>query len=130
MRLWIVSDLHTDHTPWSPSVVPHHDVMVIAGDISNSHETVLSELSRLQSLTGRPVVFVPGNHDLSGGPLDAFEHAGTGPVIVLPAGQAVVIAGVRFVGATLWTDFEIAGDVHASEAWAARCMPEYQRDHT
>src|SRR5690606_31958333 len=54
-------------------------------------------------------------------------HDGDGPIYVLPAGQSVVIAGVRFVGATLWTDFALSDDVHASEAWAARHMPEYQR---
>ena len=46
---------------------------------------------------------------------------------VLSSGQSVVIGATRFVGATLWTDFGLADDRYASEAWAAKHMPEYQR---
>ncbi|WEJ32746.1 metallophosphoesterase [Devosia sp. SD17-2] len=127
MKIWIISDLHLDHMPWPPPILPDHDVLVIAGDVSNDPAAALSELSRLHAMTQKPIVFVPGNHDLSGGGLDAFEAQVDGPVVVLPAGQSVVIDGFRFVGATLWTDFAIAGDAYASQAWAARHMPEYQR---
>ncbi|WP_131798369.1 hypothetical protein [Devosia elaeis] len=44
---------------------------------------------------------------------------------VLSSGQSIVIGGVRFVGATLWTDFGLADDLYASESWAAQHMPEY-----
>lgn len=133
MKIWIVSDLHLDHSPLTPPQVPDHDVMVIAGDVSNSREDALIELINLRARTHRPIVFVPGNHDLGGGTLDAFYADSESMLLkakgiyVLPRGYDTIIDGVRFVGATLWTDFELAGDVFASEAWAARCMPEYQR---
>lgn len=43
---------------------------------------------------------------------------------VLHSGQSVVIAGCRFVGATLWTDFEIAGDQLPAFSWFNVSMPD------
>lgn len=127
MRLWLVSDLHTNHAPWSPALVPEHDVMVIAGDLSRGLFETLTELDAIQRNTRRPVVLVPGNHDPAGDDLDCFAKARSGDdVHVLSSGQAVVINGVRFVGATLWTDWWLNDAEFASQAWAARHMPEYQ----
>jgi hypothetical protein len=53
--------------------------------------------------------------------LDDFD------VRVLPSGQEAVLAGVRFVGATLWTDFQLREQEWQAQAWAAKHMPEYAR---
>ncbi|GHA19268.1 phosphatase [Devosia pacifica] len=124
MKMWIVSDLHTESCPWQPTKIPPHDVMIVAGDVSNDAFETVRELHALRQ-TGKKVVFVPGNHDIFGSRLNLFTPSLAGPVFILPAGEQVIIDGVRFVGATLWTDFAIADDVYASEAWAARHMPEY-----
>lgn len=125
-RLWIVSDLHTDASPWSPRLVPDHDVLVIAGDVSNSPEAALDEVSKLHRRTRKPVIFVPGNHDHFNGDLLAFHGTGSSwPVYVLSSGEAVVLDGVRFVGATLWTDWCISDKEFAAQSWAARHMPDY-----
>lgn len=131
MKAWIVSDLHCDHMPWTPAAVPDHDVMVVAGDVHDSVIETILELHKIAHWHDRPIVFVPGNHDVFGSTLDAWDSEKprllARDVYVLSAGQAIVVDGVRFVGATLWTDFELAGDVYSSQAWAARHMPEYQR---
>ena len=127
MRLWIVSDLHTNHAPWMPARVPEHDVLVVAGDVSDNGGASLRELHKFHRLTGKPVAFTPGNHDVFDGPLDGFSPQLAGPVFVLPAGQHAIIDGVRFVGATLWSDFLLFDTEFASQAWAARHMPEYQK---
>jgi hypothetical protein len=58
-----------------------------------------------------PIVFVPGNHEFYEGVLQTSlkEMALTASscnVHLLAPGEAV-IAGVRFLGCTLWTDFEL-----------------------
>jgi len=126
VRLWIVSDLHCDASLWSPRVLPDHNVLVVAGDVSNSPENAIGELQRIAQFTPTPIVFVPGNHDLFGAAIDdAFDGLVTGSVHVLRPGAVVIIGGVRFVGSTLWTDWLVNDLEFQAQSWAARHMPEY-----
>jgi Icc-related predicted phosphoesterase len=127
MKIWVVSDLHINHYPWVPSRIPEHDVMIVAGDVSDNTGVTLRELQSLHRRTGLPIVFVPGNHDVFDGPLNGFKPDLRGPIHVLPSGQSIIIDGVRFIGATLWTDWELYDTEFASQSWAARTMPEYTR---
>ncbi|ODT79160.1 MAG: hypothetical protein ABS76_21475 [Pelagibacterium sp. SCN 64-44] len=131
MRLWIVSDLHMDSMYWVPDRIPGHDVMIVAGDIDQAAADTEQVLLMLARWSPAPIIFVPGNHDVMGVGLDAWDCGNEDllarGIHVLSAGQSVVIGGVRFVGATLWTDFGLTNDRYASESWAARHMPEYQR---
>lgn len=126
MKIWVVSDLHCDHYPWTPARVPGHDVMIVAGDLGDGALDAIGELLRIRRRAQGPIVFVPGNHDYFGDGLDRFEDVKVGGVHVLSSGQAVVIDGVRFVGATLWSDWHLFDAEFASQAWAARSMPEYR----
>lgn len=124
MRLWIVSDLHLESLPWVPNRIPDHDVLVVAGDVVPGLADFHQSLSRLRHRTRRPVVGVPGNHEHFGEPLGSFA-AWEGGVHILPNGDTVVIDGVRFVGATLWTDFLLNEREYQAQAWAAKNMPDY-----
>ncbi|UYO00185.1 MAG: metallophosphoesterase family protein [Devosia sp.] len=126
-----MSDLHCDSTFWVPDRIPPHHAMIIAGDVDKAAAETEQTLLMLARWSPAPIVFVPGNHDVMSAGLDAWD-SGNGDLLdrgihVLSSGQTVVIEGVRFVGATLWTDFSLADDVFGSEAWAAKHMPEYQR---
>jgi len=126
MRLWIVSDLHCDSSLWSPATVPAHDVLVVAGDVSNGPDAAIMELFRIGQFTHAPIIYTPGNHDYFGAAItDAFDGLVTGSVHVLRPGQPIVIGGVRFVGSTLWTDWQLRDQEFQAQAWAARHMPEY-----
>lgn len=124
MKLWLVSDLHTDVHSWRPERTPEHDVMVIAGDISDSVDGADLMLRALHIRTRRPIVFVPGNHDFFGQCLGDFGVHIEG-VHVLEPGAAVIIGGVRFVGSTMWTDWQLGDKEFQAQAWAGRHMPEY-----
>lgn len=126
MKLWIVSDLHLNSAPWVPEHLPTHDVLIIAGDVHDSPDDALVELNRLRDLIGTRIVFTPGNHDLFTGELDELDGVDVPGIHVLSCGQVVEIAGVRFVGATLWTDWHLTDSEWASQSAAARSMPEYQ----
>lgn len=126
VRIWITSDLHTDASAWSPQV-PTHDVMVVAGDIADGPSATAAELTRIQAATTKPIIFVPGNHDFCGGRLlpGEFSHANSS-ISILERGGSVIIDGVRFIGATLWTDFGLTDSEFASQRWAISAMPEYE----
>lgn len=130
MMLWIVSDLHIGRGNfWAPKV-PDHDVMVIAGDVAGDHIDTLLSLFAMARWSEAPIVFAPGNHDYFGVELHGWDgenrRLNDAGVHVLSSGQSIVIDGVRFVGATLWTDFGLVDRIYRSESWAARHMPEYQ----
>ncbi|MGQ2909181.1 MAG: metallophosphoesterase [Aliihoeflea sp.] len=123
MRVWIWSDTHTEmQSVRLPDSAPAGmDVLVIAGDLAHADE-VEFELEYLAGRYELPIVFVPGNHEFYVDPHRSFLHRGVAidrdtmqrinaksrswakPVHVLDDSQ-VVIDGVRFLGATLWTDF-------------------------
>ncbi len=108
MKLNILSDLHLGFGAMDR---PENDadVVVLAGDISRHREAVAWAL-RFE----RPVIYVPGNHEFYGSCIEAVTQdlkrlcAGT-RVHVLDDGECV-IGNVRFLGATLWSDFELFGD--------------------
>lgn len=112
MRLWIVSDLHADSTFWVPDRIPGHDVMIVAGDVDKDASETEQTLLMLARWSPSPLVFTPGNHDVMGVDIDAWdcnnEDLLDRGIHVLSAGQSVAVGGVRFVGATLWTDFALA----------------------
>ncbi|MEH3148303.1 MAG: metallophosphoesterase [Methylobacterium frigidaeris] len=127
MRLFPLSDLHLERR--DPAAIPRpsgpFDVLVCAGDVWEGQPG--RGLAVLLDLAGdRPVVLVPGNHEHyapAGDPRTAPDllaalaaeaarlNAGAGRprITLLRHGAATVIDGVRFVGATLWSDWALAG---------------------
>lgn len=130
MNLWVFSDLHERQSFELPFVPSDVDVIVVAGDIADGFEATERWLQSLAQATDIPIILVPGNHEFVGGDygdVAAFARdASTGSVHVLADGRAVVLGGVRFVGATLWTDYAIADDVLAARSWAKANMPDFR----
>lgn len=107
-RIWVLSDLHDDVAPWVWPTPPEHDILVVAGDAMERLPRALAWL-RETAPTTAPIVYVPGNHDCwrlrwprDLGP--AHEQAAGFGIHLLAEGEAVELAGTRFIGATLWTD--------------------------
>jgi predicted phosphodiesterase len=106
MRIRVLSDLHLEFGPFTPPNVPA-DVVVLAGDIVPEHYGI--EWAR-QAFPETPVIYVAGNHEYYAADLEAVlmrtrERAAQLGVHYLERDQ-VVIDGVRFLGTTLWTDFD------------------------
>lgn len=115
MRLYVVSDIHIEFEEFLPPDVDA-DAVVLAGDIGVGTSGV--EWAG-EHFPGLPVVYVPGNHEYYGhdiGIVDRLKAAAPANVHVLD-NDALEYDGVRFLGTTLWTDFEFYGE---SEAWSAR----------
>ncbi|MDQ0083773.1 putative phosphodiesterase [Variovorax boronicumulans] len=110
MKLLILSDLHLEFAPFEPEPNLEFDAVILAGDIhSPAKRAVQWALDRFR---GKPVVYLLGNHEYYDGRLDTTlaeaRREAEGSNVHLLDGDELVIDGVRFLGATLWTDFALA----------------------
>jgi Icc-related predicted phosphoesterase len=113
MRIQILSDLHVDAGGLHrPKLAADVDVLVVAGDFCAGVETGFTTL-RHYVPAATTIVMVAGNHEFYGFGLTAeLKRARTGAAahnIHFLEKDAVVTGGVRFIGATLWTDYELFG---------------------
>jgi predicted phosphodiesterase len=117
MRLLILSDLHREIYPGRDLgidlSVSKPDVVILAGDIASGARGVLWAHETFPTI---PVIYVAGNHEYYQGDIDIGQAAITTTAenfcdrVHFLNGDQVVIGGVRFVGGTLWTDFELYGE--------------------
>jgi predicted phosphodiesterase len=116
VRLYVLSDLHLERQPFTPPPV-QADVVVLAGDISIGTSGV--EWAR-EWADGRPVLYVVGNHELYGhslpGLIDELRAAAAGSSIHVLENDELIVEGVRFLGCTLWSDFDFDGVDRRAEA--------------
>lgn len=114
MKIQIASDLHLDLLPKleGPDLTIIHptdaDVLVLAGDIHDGCQGI----DRFKNWSqGIEVIYVAGNHEFYGhlhGTKQGQMRARAADVGVhFLERNSVVIRGVRFLGATLWTDYRL-----------------------
>lgn len=140
MNIQLLSDLHLEsHPHFLAQPLAGADVLVLAGDIgSYQHNSDLTRLGvpdfGLARFSPRPVheggaawptpvIFVPGNHEYDGLEFDeahqrlrlACERWG----LIWLEQESVVLQGVRFVGCTLWSDFDALSSAAGTPANAA-----------
>lgn len=136
MHAWIFSDLHVDvnaRTPWViPEPRPEHDVIIIAGDICQGLQRGVNWINE-HGFNRKPVIYVPGNHEYYGFDFDAERAAGHRAAAQFPNihvldRDAITIQNVVFVGATLWTDYQLYGErsVDAAMMRAERAMNDHR----
>jgi len=120
MRIQLLSDLHLECEPdFLPSPADDVDVLVLAGDIGSYQEgSLLNDdrfgLTRFSPLQpGAPwsrVLYIPGNHEFDLLDYDAtyarLRDTCTSLGIEWLEGEIITIGTVRFIGSTLWSDFE------------------------
>lgn len=101
MNLWIFSDLHQDFGKFDLPIPDNADIAIAAGDIQND--------GLLASLGNKlPTIFVAGNHEFYGhcygDRMDELRGIPSEQLYVMH-NESVVFGNVRFVAATLWTDY-------------------------
>lgn len=111
MRLLCISDLHLEHGLSFTVPEVEFDVVVLAGDIHSPGRRAVHWAQRESTFGGKPVVLVAGNHEFYGcemaTELREMKKAAEGSNVHVLARGSVVIGGVRFLGCTLWTDFQL-----------------------
>lgn len=121
MKIQLLSDLHLEvHPHYQATPAPDADVLVLAGDIGSYQTGSLLQgeyfgLERFSPLPQFaawpcPVIFVPGNHEYD---MQDWDEAHTRLRRVCDTlgilwleRESVVLDAVRFVGTTLWTDYD------------------------
>ena len=148
MNIQLLSDLHLESNPrFTATPAPGADLLVLAGDIGSYQNGSLLEslniddfgLARFSPLPVSqggaawpvPVFFLPGNHEYDGLDFDA-AHARLRETcerlaMVWLERETVLLQGVRFIGSTLWTDFDalstgqaLSGDITLAHQLKAR----------
>ncbi len=103
MRIQFFSDIHLEFGTFK---LPETDadVIVAAGDVGVG----LQGIEWLVEL-GKPVIYVAGNHEFYAGDIyhtrKLIEAASIGSNVHFLEDSMVEIEGTRFIGSTLWTDF-------------------------
>lgn len=127
MRIRILSDLHLEsRLPWRwPDDRGDYDLVVVAGDIESSCTGAVEALAGL-----RLAVFVPGNHEHFGHILqdnvEAGRAAARGTSIAFLARDVAIVDGVRFIGATLWTDYSLFRTAKPSMIYAGQTLDDHK----
>lgn len=110
-------------------MAPSHvdaDVVILAGDIDLKGRGVKWALETFRV----PVIYVTGNHEFYKGSLghtlEKMRAAAKGTHVHVLERESVVIEGVRFVGATLWTDFRLTGNQPLAQWDAQQRMSDYK----
>ncbi len=120
MRIQLLSDLHLECEPdFMPCAADDIDILILAGDIGSYQEGSrltgndfgLSRFSPLKpAALWKRVLYLPGNHEF-----DSLDYAATYTAlrntcaslgIEWLESEIITIGSVRFIGSTLWTDFE------------------------
>lgn len=133
MLLWVVSDLHLELTRgWdlpTGAARPHFDVLVVAGDLMPRMERGVEWLC--ERVPDRDVIYVAGNHEAYGQDIDIdfkkARAAAAGTRIHVLQNDTITIEGITFVGATLWTDFDLFGNPDHAMAVAGESMNDYRK---
>ena len=126
--LQVLSDLHIEVQALQP-VLTDADVVVLAGDIHSGGRTI--EWVK-QAFPDSPVVLVLGNHDYwdhadINGTLDKARNDAAGTHIHLLENDAVTLAGIRFLGCTLWTDYRLTGNQPLAMIDAQMVINDFKR---
>jgi predicted phosphodiesterase len=126
MKLHILSDIHLEFERFAPPPTAA-DVVVLAGDIWLGPRGVEWAARTFE----RPVLYIAGNHEYYGGhfpnTLTKMRRVAQGSNVSVLDAEQVVLGGVRFLAATLWTDFAITGNAVMAQLAAQQAMTDYSR---
>lgn len=129
MRILLLSDLHLEFGGFrpDPQACAAADVVVLAGDIDNKqHGVAWAKKHFTQS-----VIYVVGNHEHYGNSLGRtpkkLKEAAAGSNVHVLHNESVIIGGVRFLGATLWTDYRLTGNQPLAEFDAMQTMTDFKQ---
>lgn len=128
MNILLLSDLHNEFDRYQPPALAA-DLVILAGDI----DVGVRGVEWAKSVFSGPVLYVPGNHEFYRGylgrTLEKLRGAQTDRVRVLDR-NVVELGGVRFLGATAWTDFAATGNQPAAVALAGQLLNDFRQIRT
>lgn len=110
MKIALYSDLHLEFS--NIFLAPKADLVVLAGDIWTRERGITWALNTFDH---EDIVYVPGNHEFYGQNVttlpEKLRAEASARIQVLMRNELILAAfGVRILGCTLWTDFQLYAD--------------------
>lgn len=131
-RILIASDAHNEGRP-GRIILPDTtdvDVCIVAGDFN---EPIAKSIYNLQEASKGEVeiIYVAGNHEHYGriyrdNIIEGYRAADECPNVHFLENEVATIRGIRFIGATLWTDYAINGNVGLGKMAAQKSVQDYR----
>lgn len=110
MRIQIISDLHQEFGI-SDLNFQNADLVILAGDTNLGTKGIEWVKKYIPNI---PVIYILGNHEYYKGSypntLHRIREASRGSNVFVLENNRIEIDGIRFHGATLWTDFSLFGN--------------------
>jgi len=112
MQINFASDIHLEicKKPMFQSYLKGGDVLILAGDIT-SYPNFIRDFKWINSLDFEHIIYICGNHEFYNGDLFQTKEEIKNIVskydkIHFLDNESIEINGVKFIGSTLWTDFD------------------------
>ncbi|PSK90361.1 metallophosphoesterase [Taibaiella chishuiensis] len=127
MKIQIISDLHQE---FGITLLDFRnaDLVIFAGDVNLGTKGIAWIKEQIPD---KPVIYVLGNHEYYKGTYPKALHqviaAAEGSNIIVLENNSVELEGIRFHGATLWTDFALFGDSRSYGIICQEQMNDYKR---
>lgn len=133
-KLLVVSDFHlpiSGPLGFELTVPPGIDAVVVAGDVTAPVAEAMRWLHENIASQGAPVVYVAGNHEHYGKNYDDSIEGGRRAQSAYPDVRFLengefVLGTLRFLGCTLWTDFDLYERPEQARAAALVGMNDYR----
>jgi predicted phosphodiesterase len=130
VRVLVLSVLHLEEAPFAidRTVLKKIDAVVLAGDISPGSAGIGWARREFADVS---VIYVAGNHEFFQGDfdrtLDDLREAGHRHEVHFLENEPVTVGKVRFLGCTLWTDFNYFGEQYRDAILekVVHWMPDY-----
>ena len=130
MRIHLLSDLHLDFSEFEPPPTDA-DVVILAGDIGEGTTGVKWAKQKFTV----PVIYIAGNHEYYtrrdwpatlASIQQSIRAEADGSNVHFLENESIVFGDVRFLCATLWTDFNFYGNVERGMMSARMVMSDFR----
>jgi hypothetical protein len=126
MNIGVLSDLYIDEMGALPKPTDEPDIMILAGNIARG----VRGLAWAQKTFDCPVVYILGNYSYHGFCIadleDELRSMAWGTNVHILQNETMYLRGVRFIGSTLWTDFNLFGTASAAMLAAEAFSDDYK----
>lgn len=126
MKVHILSDLHLEFGDLALEPTDA-DLVILAGDIHTKRRSI----EWADRTFDAPVVLVPGNHDYWGENLtllaDKLKALAVGTRVQVLNREAFIYKGVRVLGGTCWTDYNLGGNAPLAMWQARQVMRDFKK---
>jgi hypothetical protein len=127
VKIGVLSDLYLDELGPLPAPDQQPDLLLLAGNIGQG----LHGLEWAAVTYQCPIIYVCGNYSYRDRDIDTLDaelkERAWGTHVHVLQNEALIVRGIRFIGCTLWSDFDLFGDPETAMQLAEDASLDYYR---